>query len=367
MDTAEFATGVLLPLATGGTLVVRGPIDAKDVAELIEERRSMPGLAEVAAARQGMFAHFLYDAEAPPLDEDAIKIAAAVHNLCFLLGQDRYDEQKGTLHRVAAFTARLAALPPPEDEQALLGRHALVGKVRTLCRRDVRVRFWAGHREYRGESPPRRLLRWQSLRRVREEHTTVDLFAEALAIPSARAIVAALLTSSPLTDLLGIERVDPLVDLRSAARWLRAPVIARALADDYLRRSLPGIEGPFAAALMVLYNQKAADAAATATCFHSHLHLLDLIARPSRDREGHLQVLRGYVQGRERTVADGFGLHAAADRVGLGRPRDLVRDAVLSRNADAYAEACAELVGPRRLAELTGLLTRGAGPHARVS
>ncbi len=121
-------------------------------------------------------------------------------------------------------------------------------------------------------------------------------------------------------------------------------------------------------ALMALYNHKAAeDAAATATSFHSHLHLLDLIARPARDREGHLQVLRGYVQGRERVVADGFGLHAAADRVGLGRPRDLARDGALLHNAKAYVEACAELVGARRLTELTGLLARGAGLHARVS
>jgi hypothetical protein len=119
---------------------------------------------------------------------------------------------------------------------------------------------------------------------------------------------------------------------------------------------------------MVLYNDKGAeDAAATATRFHSHLHLLDLIARPPRDREGHLQVLRGYVQGRDRVVSDGFGLHAVADRMGLGRPPDLARDPALRDNADAYVEACAELVGARRLTELSGLLARGAGAHARVA
>ncbi len=223
MEVEDFGAGVLLPLATGGTLIVRGPIDADDVTELIAHRHAIPGLAELAAARARTLAHFLYDAEPPELDEDAIKIGAAVHNLCYLLGQDRYDEQKGALHRVAVFTCKLAKLPPPADERSLIGRHALVGKLRALARRDVRVRFWAGHRDYRGETPPRRLLRWQSVRRVREEQTTVDLFAESLAIPSARAIVAELLGSSPLTDLLAIERSDPPVDLRSAARWLRSP------------------------------------------------------------------------------------------------------------------------------------------------
>ena len=91
------------------------------------------------------------------------------------------------------------------------------------------------------------------------------------------------------------------------------------------------------------------------------------MARPRRDREGHLQIIRGWAQGRERAIADGFGIFAAADRVGLGRPHDLARDPLLADNVDAYAEACAELVGPRRLLELVGLVARGAGNRARVS
>ncbi len=367
MDVDEFGTGVLVPLATLGTIVVRGPIDADDVRALVADRHSIPGIAELGVARERMLARFLYSTSPPDLDEDAIKLAAAVHNLCYLLGQDRLD-QKGTLHRVALYTCKLAQLPPPADESALIARHALVGNMRALARRDTGLRFWAGQRDFRGEEPPKRLLKWQSVRRVRVEHTTVQLFTEALANPATRPIVTALLGSSPLTDLLTIDRAEPPVDLRTSARWLRSARIARPLADEYLRRGLAAIEPPLMTALMALYNQKdAADAAATATRFHSHLHLLDVIARPARDREGHLQVLRGYVQGRDRVVSDGFGLHAAADRVGLGRPADIARDPQLQKNVDAYAEACAKLVGQRRLSELMGLLARGAGPHARVA
>jgi hypothetical protein len=263
---------------------------------------------------------------------------------------------------------KLCRLPPPADDAAWVARHSLVGRVRGLQRRDVRVRFWAGHREFRGEAPPKRLLRWSSVRRVRQEQTTAELFQDALANAATRPVIVALLQASPFTDLVTIQRADPPADLRNAARWLRSPRIARALADEYLRRGLASLEPALSTALMALYDQKGSAAeSATATAFHSHLHLLELISRPPRDREGHLQVIRGYAQGRDRAVADGFGLFVAADRLGLGRPGDLARDAALESNVDAYAEACAELVGTRRLQELVGLIGRGAGNRASVS
>jgi len=368
LDPEDFATDVLVPLAAGGVLNVRAPLDADDVASLREARARMPGLAELAEARRMTLVRFLRDAPAPDLDDDAIYLGAAIHNLCWLLAQPHHEDGGRSLQRIAAYTAHLCALPPPRDELALTARHALVGRMRSLSRRDVRVRFWAGHREFRGETPPARLLRWQSLRRVRQEQSTVDLFTEAIATPATRAIVVALLAASPLTDLLGVERTDPLIDLKNAARWLRSPSIARALADEYLRRGLQVIEPGLTVALIALYNVKGATAdAATATAFHSHLHLLELLARPNRDREGHLQVIRGHAQGRERSAPVGFGLFAAADRIGLGRPGDVARDATLSANIDAYVLACAELVGQRRMQELTGLVARGAGNRARMS
>lgn len=361
----RFAGEVLLPLACGGAITVRAPIDADDVAVLEAARAEMPGIAELADVRRAVVTRYLYDGSAPLFEPDAIRLAVAIHNLCWILREPKHDDPRGPLIRVAAYTEHLCKLPPPSDEIALLGRHALVGRLHTLTRNDVVVRFWAGHYEFRGESPPKRLLRWHRVRRVREEQASVQLFRQALAAPSTRAIVAALLAASPFTDLLGVERPDPPIDLQRGAPWLRAPRIARALADEYLLAGLPKIEPMMTTALVAVYNAKGAAAeAATATAFHSHLHLLDLIARPPRDREGHLQVIRGYVQGRERAATDGFGLYAAADRVGLGRPGDTVRDPALDRNITAYVEACTELVGQRRLLELTGIVARGTGNRA---
>ena len=275
MDADDFVQSVLLPLATGGTLTVHAPLDADDVAALEDAGSRAAGIAELAEARRALAAHHLRDATAPPLDVDAVRLGAAIHNLCWLLAQPGHEAARGSLARVAAYTEHLAALPPPADELAVVARHTLVGRVRSLSRRDVRVRFWAGTREFRGQAPPRRLLRWQGVRRVRQEQTTVELFADALAAAPTRGIVVALMAASPLSDLLSLERSDPPVDLRGAARWLRAPRIARSLADEYLRRGLAAIEPPLTAALVAVYNAKGAtDEAATATAFHSHLHLL---------------------------------------------------------------------------------------------
>ncbi|MEO6951792.1 MAG: hypothetical protein ABI321_08255 [Polyangia bacterium] len=363
--TEGFVADVLVPLATGGTLTVHDPIDADDVDELIEHRAALAGIAELAEARRRIAARFLYTAETPALDADSIRIGVAIHNLCWLLVQKKHDI--GVVARIAAYSARVATLEPPVDEEALCARHALVDGMRTLTRHDVHVRFWAGEQTFLGEQPPHRLLRWQTVRRVHEDRTETKLFDEALGVPALRAIVASLLAASPLTGLL-FPRPEPPLELQRSARWLATPAIARVVADTWLARGLPAIEADVVEPLIALYNvERAKDEAAIATSFHSHLHLLDVLARPPRDVEGHLQILRGYTKGMTRTVTDGFGLYAAADRVGLGRPADLGLDAALERNVSAYADACAELVGNRRVLELVGLVSRGAGEHVRVA
>jgi len=74
--------------------------------------------------------------------------------------------------------------------------------------------------------------------------------------------------------------------------------------------------------------------------------------------------LQGLVQA-QPGLRDFYGLFAAAQRVGLGRPADVARDPRLKAEVDAYAGACAQLVGAERLVELVGVMARGvagAGP-----
>jgi hypothetical protein len=115
---------------------------------------------------------------------------------------------------------------------------------------------------------------------------------------------------------------------------------------------------------MALYNEKDARArlaARTATSFAAHVQLLHLLGRraPTGERE-HLLELQGLVQA-QPGLRDFYGLFAAAQRVGLGRPTDVARDPRLAAEIDRYAAACATLVGNDRLLELVGVMGRGLG------
>jgi hypothetical protein len=205
------------------------------------------------------------------------------------------------------------------------------------------------------------LLKWRDLRRVREERWRVSVLAEAVGDPLRRPIVTQLLRSSPLTDLLAPTRLEPRFDLLPLVRWLRVPVIGRAVAHHYLSGGLEQIGHAWTTALLALYHEKdarARPAARTATAFACHLHLLALLGR--RGEREHLGELQSLVQA-QPSLRDFFALFAAAQRLGLGRPADVVRDAHLRAEIDAYAAACATLVGAERVHELQGMMARGVG------
>jgi hypothetical protein len=114
---------------------------------------------------------------------------------------------------------------------------------------------------------------------------------------------------------------------------------------------------------MALYNERdpaARTAARTATAFGCHVQLLALVSKRSLSEREHLMELQGLVQA-QPGLRDFFGLFAAAQRVGLGRPPDVARDARLRADVDGYTAACAALVGPERLIELIGIMGRSVG------
>ena len=102
---------------------------------------------------------------------------------------------------------------------------------------------------------------------------------------------------------------------------------------------------------MALYNDKdraARVAAETATAFACHVQLLALVGKRAATERDHLLELQGRCR-RSPGLRDFYGLFAAAQRVGLGRPADVARDPRLRADVDAYAAACAQLVGAERL------------------
>jgi hypothetical protein len=236
-----------------------------------------------------------------------------------------------------------------------------------LGRDDVRVTFWAGRREFKGAEPPSRLLKWPDVRRVREERWRVGVMGEAVADPLQRAIVVALLGASPLTDLLEPTRLEPRFDLRPLVGWLRHPAIARAVAERYLSTGLEQVGPALASALVDLYNQKGcAREARVGTAFLCHLQLLYLLGEagaPEPSRKIRVETL---VQ-KQEALRDFFGLFAAAQKIGLGRPADVKLDRRVQALVDSHARICQGLAGQTRVLELEGVMARGVGEIALAS
>jgi hypothetical protein len=360
----------VLPLVAGGDVRVATVLGGRELKQLTETSFDGDESARrIAEARLAVTSELLIDPLEPVLDDEALRLAAAMQNLLFLLhpGTATWTARRRRLRAVAAYTTQLATLPVPDVDtrgaRILADRHSLLHHLFDLGRDDVRVSFWVGRREFRGAEPPARLLKWPDLRRVREERWRVTVVGEAVSDPLLRPVVAALLAASPLTDLFEPARLEPRFDLLPLARWLRQPAIARAVADRWLSVGVQEVAGAYTAALMALYNEKeprARAAAKTATAFGCHVQLLTLIGKRSLSEREHLMELQGMVQA-QPGLRDFFGLFAAAQRIGVGRPGDVAKDARLRGDVDAYAAACAALVGKERLFELIGVMARGIG------
>jgi hypothetical protein len=358
----EWLHGFVLPLVAGGDVRVRGPLGAPDLAELerlaIELERD-ERVQRVAEARQAVMAELIVElpASLPELDGEALRLAIAMQNLLFLAhpAAESAGVRRRRLRDLARWSAALVeSLPRPGDAVQLAARHSMLHHLFDLGRDDVRVSFWAGRREFKGAEPPSRLLKWQAVRRVREERWRVSVVAEAAGDTEQRAVVNALLHASPLTDLLEPVRTDPSFNLRTLAPWLRDPRIARAVADRWLQLGFPHLGPSLTQSLLALYAERGAAAAARlATRFFCHLHLLRLLERPLADGPAIVREAQG------GPLRDFFGLFAAAQRTGLGRPDDVARDEKLNKSIDAYAAACVNVCGSARVIELEALMARG--------
>jgi hypothetical protein len=373
-EPAQWLHHFVLPLVAGGDVRVAHVVGARELQLLLESDLDRDESAQrIAEARHSIASELVLTPPEPALDEEALRLAAAMQNLLFLLhpGTNAPSVTRRRLRAVSAYATELATLALPDLDvddsrtaaRVLAERHSMLHHLFDLGRDDVRVSFWAGKREFRGAEPPARLLKWPELRRVREERWRVTVVGEAMADPLMKPIVTALLASSPLTDLFEPSRLEPRFDLLALARWLKLPEVARAVADRWLGAGLPQVAGAYTAALMALYNDKEARArvaARTATQFACHVQLLAIIGKRAGSERDHLIELQGQVQA-QPGLRDFYGLFAAAQRVGLGRPGDVARDPKLRDEVDAYAAACAQLVGTERLLELVGVMARGVG------
>src|SRR4051812_29938833 len=122
-----FVSRFLLPLVKGGTLHVGRPLGERALAAMaaafrpgrrrvlsLEDMAEEDALAELARLRHGRARALLVEATLPPLDESALRLGIAVHNLLALMHpalERRNLERRQEL--VVAVTQPIADLGPP--------------------------------------------------------------------------------------------------------------------------------------------------------------------------------------------------------------------------------------------------------------
>ncbi len=255
-----FVSRFLLPLVRGGALHVGRPMGPKALQAMtdafrpgrrrvlsLEDMAEEDAVAELARLRHGRARALLIDATLPPLDESALRLGVAVHNLLALvhprlLGRSAERRQE----QVVAVTLPIADLGPPTTAEEVVRRHSLLARLPEITRSEHTVEYWAGRRRYVGRPPPAHLL---ALPRVRRVSTSSQrrLWLKEIGVPAcARGLWAALQRASPLGEALDPLRLEPPPAWERILPVLRFPALCRLVAGRLVE---VGIE-PAGAALV---------------------------------------------------------------------------------------------------------------------
>ncbi|GAC1537271.1 MAG: hypothetical protein NVS3B10_01540 [Polyangiales bacterium] len=155
----------------------------------------------------------------PRLEGGVVELAALFHDAVAAYHPDLAGVFRARApHRLLEATVHaLECVHPPATVRGALLRHAWLGE---LVRHELvrtEVQWWTGRSTFLGRTPPRRLLAWPELRRVKRRERTAellrlpDLFGERdpeLAALYARAM-SAFLVATPITDLVLAARMSP--------------------------------------------------------------------------------------------------------------------------------------------------------------
>lgn len=232
-------TRVLVPAVTGGALVIERPFGrarafaaaevvggfeiSQELATLDREigARALDRGEDALLRRIRRLAGIDPQAMGRRLDGGVVALAALFHDLVAAFHPDLGGVlRRDAPHRLLDATARaLADVPPPSTVRAALLRHAWLGGLPLFSLARVDVRWWVGGASFVGRTPPKRLLLWPDVRRVRRDERTVGLLRlpelfgdrEDLAVLTelhARA-TASFLAATPLTDLALAGRIAP--------------------------------------------------------------------------------------------------------------------------------------------------------------
>ncbi|MGZ3473772.1 MAG: hypothetical protein ACXWUG_05205 [Polyangiales bacterium] len=249
---------VLVPAVTGGAIVVERPFGKKNAIAAGESVGGFTTTPEESEVDKYLGPATLGEGEeallrkirrlagvdtvaiGPRIEGGVLAIAALFHDLVVayhpdLPGLFRRDARRKLLESTAE---ALESIPKPTTVRAAILRHAWLGDLPRVALARTEVRWWVGGASFVGKEPPKRLLAWPEVRRVRKDTRSVEmlrvleLFADrpevaGLAELHARAF-AAFFAASPLTDLTLAGRLSPpFVWSESLARLVASPAGAR--------------------------------------------------------------------------------------------------------------------------------------------
>jgi hypothetical protein len=279
------------------------------------------------------------------LGETELRLALALYDVLALAhpATDSWTARDGARRRVLALCRALAGVPAAETRDEIVARHALLHMLPQLVRQDVRVRWWIGHADFKGQKPPRRLTAWPNARNVRVESETVPVH-ELLGFEEGVLVHAALLAASPLTELLQPDRPSPGFAWGRAGAILRDAELARAVAFAWLA---PGRAGPAIAAAAEAWERMLHQAVTPAEARATTAFLVHLAVLAAMD-EGATRELEGPAASLFWALPDVIAPIAPA----IAMPPGAEADAALVRRWRALrAHALAEL-GDARVEEL---------------
>lgn len=367
----------VLPLVKGGELSVGRPI-AFDELRALEEQipHASEKVVEVDEARHDVLADLVVRPPALVFDLDELALAAAVHNLLFLVHPraDSWSVTGSSRKKVIETAQEMAARPLSHSRSRVLSRHALLHNVFDLTRVDTKVSWWTGSATFLGQRPPGRLRAWKTVRRVREEQT-VATYDELLGTVEVAPVVSAILRRTPLTHLLSMGRDGPPLQWEDAVFLLRDAELARAIAYAAVRGTEPRQIIAAPARLAAAFEQmlerapNAADVRAVAA-FLVHLNaLLALGETGERDLGAKSPLLSAVLSPerasqRPRGLATFFAVPAAAGLVDplLAEPPGLTEDAALTERWARHRAQVVEGVGEAVIETLAGRLRRHVVP-----
>lgn len=255
---AEVVRRVLVPGVCGGELLIEkpfGPKAARAAAEAIggldpsvEQVRLDQELGAGALERgdeavlRRLRRLSIADASTvvPRIDGAVVMLAALLHDVVAAFHPDLPGmfSREAPLRLLEAATAGMLEVPPVSTVRSALVRHAWLGELLRFSLVRTEVRWWVGGASFVGRQPPKRLLAWPDVRRVRRDERMVELlklpelFVDhpaqgPLAEAHARAMKAFFL-ASPITDLaLAGRLVPPFTLSEPASRLLAHPAGAR--------------------------------------------------------------------------------------------------------------------------------------------